>query len=488
MIEQKQVGQNKNEAAILVSKLKSQGKLPALSGNVKSICNTTDDEKSNISDLSKVILRDTGLTSSILTTINSALYGLKYPVKTVTASVSLLGFEKTRALALGLTLFNETAPDVKDQKLMGLYASAYFAGNFALNLAREIEYKTPEEIFVAGLLNQLPLISLANCFPEKFKEMEGLIKKGDNKSKACKKAFNCSYTSICEETINAFNLKGKAAEVVSGHSEDKLMTLVDCACDLATLMVGEAGSSNVNFYQLEKKLGKVLKDDKFDLDSFIQHACNLDDNIKLFFNIGHAEVKQLIKGIHDPESKSGALGMIYGDKVTKPSKEEERKKLKETLITELTLCREKQHLNELLSMSMEALYRYITDSDVILFMLSHKDKAMLGRYYMGSNKQIEAKECQVSFEYKKSPIIACVRSETMITWGRSQGTMHLPLKIQNKLLTSQALIMRIALGGKPIGCYLISRKNKKAFTEDDKNWLSKVIEQVNKGLEKKRQR
>jgi HD-like signal output (HDOD) protein len=488
MIEQNKVDQDKNEAANLVSKLKLQGKLPALSGNVKSICNTTDDEKANIADLSKVILRDTGLTSNILTTINSAIYGLKFPVKTVTASVTLLGFEKTRSLALGMTLFGEMAPDVKDQKLMGLYASAYFAGNFALNLAREIEYKTPEEIFVAGLLNQLPLISLANCFPKKFKEMEELIKNGEHKAKACKEVFKCSYTAICEETVKSFNLKGKAAEVVSGNSEDKLITLVDCACDMATLLVGEAGSCNVNFNQLEKQLKKLLKDDKFDLDAFMKEACTSDDNIKRVFNIGLKEVKQLIKGIHDPDSKSGALDMIYGDKITKSSEENERKKLKETLITALTLCREKQHLNELLSMSMEALFRYIPETDVVLFMISHKVKSMLGRYYMGSNKEIEASECQVSFEYSGSPIVGCMTNEAMISWDRTQETMYLPLKIQTKLLTWHALIMRIALNGKPIGCYLISRKNKKTFSADEKNWLSKVVEQVNKGLEKKLQR
>ena len=63
-------------------------------------------------------MRDAGLTSNILSTINSALYGLKYPVKTVTASVGLLGFEKVRQLALGLTLFQETIPNKKDQKVI----------------------------------------------------------------------------------------------------------------------------------------------------------------------------------------------------------------------------------------------------------------------------------------------------------------------------------------------------------------------------------
>ena len=32
-------------------------------------------------------------------------------------------------------------------------------------LADEIKHKTLEEIFVAGLLNQLPLMALANCLP-----------------------------------------------------------------------------------------------------------------------------------------------------------------------------------------------------------------------------------------------------------------------------------------------------------------------------------
>jgi HD-like signal output (HDOD) protein len=75
-------------------------------------------------------MRDTGLTTNVLTTINSALYGLKFPVKTVTSAVSLLGFEKVRALALGLTLFQETNPNSRDQKMLSLYAASYFSGSF----------------------------------------------------------------------------------------------------------------------------------------------------------------------------------------------------------------------------------------------------------------------------------------------------------------------------------------------------------------------
>lgn len=63
-------------------------------------------------------------------TINSALHGLKHPVKTVTASVNLLGFKKARQPAFDLALFQETVPDKKDQKLLSLYACSYFSASF----------------------------------------------------------------------------------------------------------------------------------------------------------------------------------------------------------------------------------------------------------------------------------------------------------------------------------------------------------------------
>ena len=140
-------------------------------------------------------MRDADLTINILSNINSALHDLKHPVKTVTASVNLLGFEKARQPAFDLALFQETVPDKKDQKLLSLYAYSYFSASFFHGLSGWNGAYPPEEIFVDGPLKQMPLMALANCYPHYFSHMEDLINKGLGINVACSKAFKTNYTA-----------------------------------------------------------------------------------------------------------------------------------------------------------------------------------------------------------------------------------------------------------------------------------------------------
>ncbi|MCM8536648.1 MAG: HDOD domain-containing protein [Lentisphaeraceae bacterium] len=477
------------QAELIVQSLRKAGSLPAYSDNVKSICSTSDDENSNVRDLSKIIMRDAGLTTNILSTINSALYGLKYPVKTVTASVNLLGFDKVRALALGLTLFQETIPNKKDQKLLGLYASSYFAGSFSLALADENKYKTPEEIFVAGLLNQLPFMALANCYPEEFATMERLMADGMSQNDACKEAFKTSYTAICDAVVKMYNLKGKVAEIVSGKfKEDDMYKLVNIAGDLSTMLFNQLDNSPAIFDRIEKELQTILKAKKFDLDEFIKKACKKDDNLQRFFHIGDQEINQLITAIHDPDSSNPmiTLGLLFGKEFKEEAQIDEMKKLKQNFITELTMCREKHTLNDILAMSMEALYRCIPDTDIFLLLMNKKEQEMQGRYYMGDKKNIEAQECKVSFKNKRSPIITCLFNDKPVVWTANMEPLHLPLNILSRMISTHAVFLRIVLDTTPVGCFFISRNQNKKFDKAEIDWCSKVVDQVDKGFLKNR--
>ena len=473
------------QAELIVENLRRQGNLPAYSDNVKSICNTSDDMNANIRDLSKIIMRDAGLTSNILSTINSALYGLKYPVKTVTASVGLLGFEKVRQLALGLTLFQETIPNKKDQKLLSLYASSYFSASFSMALADEMKHKTPEEIFVAGLLNQLPLMALANCYPQDFMIMEELINQGASINVACSKAFKTGYTSICNAVINMYNLKGTVAEIVSAiNPEDDLFKLVNCAGKMSSMLFNQMDAGPDTFKKVETEIKGILQVKKFNLDDFIKKSCKKDDNLQRFFQIGDDQIKELLDTMHNPQSSnaSSTLGILFGEEYKKETRVDEMKKLRQNFIAELTICRDKNTLNELLPMSMEALYRCVPDADIFMLLLNKKTQEMQGRYYMGNSKIIKACDCNVPLEFKRSPIITNLFKDEVITWTEHQANLHLPLKIMGNMVTTHAIFKRIMLDTKPVGCFFLSRRQDQKFSKEEKDWLTKVGEQVDKGF------
>ena len=193
--------------------------------------------------------------------------------------------------------------------------------------------------------------------------MENLIYQGTGINVACSKAFKTSYTSICHAVINMYNLKGKVAEIVSGvNPEDDLLKLVNYAGKMSSMLFNQMDAGPDTFKKVEAEIKGILKAKKFNLDDFIKKSCKKDDNLQRFFQIGDDQIKELLETMHNPQASNRAhtLGILFGKEYKESTKIDEMKKLRQNFIAELTICRDKNTLNELLPMSMEALLSLYT--------------------------------------------------------------------------------------------------------------------------------
>jgi hypothetical protein len=166
----------------------------------------------------------------------------------------------------------------------------------------------------------------------------------------------------------------------------------------------------------------------------------------------------------------------------------ELKKLKQQFLAELTICREKNTLNELLAMAMEALFRGIPECSLFLLLANQNKRELQGRYFLGEQSNIEAAECKISFDKKTSPLLLSLFSDDIISWKSSNKPLQLPINIATKLIINHALIKRVKIETRPVGSFLICRDVDIPFSSDDLDWLNKVIDQVNKGMQKKKEK
>jgi len=191
----------------LIEEMRNKGSLPALNETVLEISRLARKQDSSAPDLAAVIMRDCGLASSLLATVNSADYARRLPVQTISAAVTYLGFDKVYLRALGLGLFRHTMASLQKRKLLKLYATSYFSGTLAMSLAYAGNLDSPEEVFIAGLLYRLPGMSLAHTFPDHFLEMETLInEKGLTLNQACLEIFKLRYDVICDAVLALYHL------------------------------------------------------------------------------------------------------------------------------------------------------------------------------------------------------------------------------------------------------------------------------------------
>ena len=286
-------------AAKLLEEIKRRGQLPALDRNVNDVCRATGDKNTNLSDLTAVILRDAAMTAYILSASNSAAYRVSVdPIRTVSAAVVFLGFERVKSLVLGMFIYKQSREHVKSRDLYRLFTCAYFSGTFSMALARRAKVPNAEELFVAGLLHELPRLLLANAFPEKYHEVEHLVlKEGSDLDAACRKVFKVSYTDLAYGVAKNWNLPDTvtSALMVSESASSPRFAIVREAGNLADMMFGNAHGGGQNLDDLQKRMRVLLKNESFSLEKLAENICDEDPNLGRFFKLTPKDVGMMVK-------------------------------------------------------------------------------------------------------------------------------------------------------------------------------------------------
>ncbi len=472
---------------IIIDKMKQKGSLPALSENTKDLSRLTQSLSSCASDLASVIMRDCGLTTSILVTVNSSYYSPQYPIKTVSTAVTLLGFEKIRALALGMSIFQSTAKSITKPELRTLYANSYFSGSMSMQLAREFEYSNPEEIFIAGLLHKLPILALTNTFPKKFAKLESLMKiKNISFEKAVLEIFDISYSKLSKNIHSLFNLPGKVTEILENKitDSDPLKSLVNSAGVFSDMLFGMAPGGKEAMEKEEENIKKVLKQD-FKFQEFMKTTCENDKNIMNFFNLEPDDIEIMVNVLKWGKIPPAQIvsKLAFGDaleEVTK--KKDDPEKLIGHFLTELSLAfRRNYDINQILMLAQEAIFNCVVEADVFIAFVNRKDNFVNGKFYTGPNLLIKAPNFKINLNRNQSAIIKTVEEGVNKNWKFGESSLGLSVSLIKRLQCKHALILPIKVQNRTVGVYFISRRNiSLTFSELEETWIEQIIAHVEK--------
>lgn len=473
----------------LIQEMRCNGNLPAISENVRDICNISRQSNSCAVDLASIIMRDCGLTSVILATANSTLYSPKYPIKTVSYAVTFLGFEKVCSLALGLSLFKQSIESTESQKLAHLYASSYFSGSFAMSLARESGYKNPEEIFVAGLLYRLPWIALANTFPKKFQNMENLVHRANfSYNEACTKIFEVEYTALCKALVPIYNLPENvaAALIENDDSDNPINSLVHQAGHIANMLFGDKLGGKEAIAEVDRRINEDLDRSNFSTSEFIKQVCKRDHNISRFFKLDKGDIDMMVNALE--WGKGNPAQITTQTFITTQTDENIRSKedpevLIGHFLTELMMCqRHRSDINQILMLAQEAIFRCMGNPEVFTAFTNLEKTKITGRFYTGNRVDIKAEDFTIDMNMTDSPIIKAILNHTNGQWLIGNESIHLPC-LKKHINIKAAIFTPILAMSQVIGVYLVTRTTNDPFTEREQMWLEQIAEYVGKSFE-----
>jgi HD-like signal output (HDOD) protein len=474
----------------LMEEMRDKGNLPALSETVLEISRLAKRNDSSSLDLATVIMRDCGLASSLLATVNSSYYAPRFPIKTITAAVTYLGFDKIYLLALGLGLFRHTLASLQKRNLLKLYAVSYFSGILAMALSKAHNHDNPEEIFIAGLLYRLPGLALANTFPERFQEMDRLINEKEfTVNQACLDIFLVRYDDICNAVMAFYHLPEDLEQIIlkPKDTDDPLIALVGESAILAAMLFGDREGGKDTIRNAEKRIGKLLGYQQFSVPDLIRETFQSDDNVKTFFNLSAEDVEMMVNILEWGKANPMEIvaHMDFGTPLDAPQPTETPEALIGHFLTELGLCRKRGgEINELLMLAQEALFRCLPESEVFMaFMKKARPPVLQAKFYVGTQIHINARDFSIPMAKPDSAIIQALELRSPHQWTPGTVGLGLPYTPFRQISFKHAYLAPIVARNKAIGLCFVGRLKDITFNDRECVWIDQIVDHIAVGFD-----
>jgi len=153
----------------LISRLHS---LPCLPSRYVQLLHELRSEDPSLDKVGEIISRDMGLSAKILQLVNSAFFGLAQPVADPLEAAAYLGIETVKALVLSIQVFCLfQRATIKEFSFENLWNHCWVTGVLAkrIAVAENLDAKTADQCFVAGLLHDAGKLVIAYGLPDQFR-------------------------------------------------------------------------------------------------------------------------------------------------------------------------------------------------------------------------------------------------------------------------------------------------------------------------------
>lgn len=145
------------------------GELPSIPTVATRVIQMLSDPKTAAKDLQEVILTDPAMTLQILKIANSAMYGLKREVKTLTHAIMIMGFDSIRSIVLASATKNIYGKKGRmgfSERL--LWQHSISSALLCRVIANNSKAADKEEAFIAGLMHNLGIVILNTRLEDEY--------------------------------------------------------------------------------------------------------------------------------------------------------------------------------------------------------------------------------------------------------------------------------------------------------------------------------
>lgn len=244
--------------------------LPTLPSVIYKLNSLSDNDKSSIQEMARIVSSDQVVSARILRLANSPAYGF-YRVSTISNALILLGVNVVKSLALSSSIFA-----IMEENSISLFEHSLGVGAAANLIARKLGLPECEEIATAGLLHDIGRVIISVKCSEARAEILELVKNHNIYAlDAEREIIGTDHAEIGGWLAKNWFLPDKLSEPIAFHHDveksvdHRIKTAVVHLADVLTKASGFGNLSDRYVPTIEKIAWDTLKLNELLLDEIV---------------------------------------------------------------------------------------------------------------------------------------------------------------------------------------------------------------------------
>jgi len=432
--------------------------MPIFSNTAQNIYNILDDKNKGAMELASIILQDPNLTAKLLKVSNSSYYNpSKQKMNTVSRAIVILGSNTIRELTIACSFFEAIISPENKHRANKEIAQAIHAAVQAKEIAITCNDQSPEEVFIAALLNNIGPIAFW-CFGGKqCKYITELIQSGNfNSEQAEQKVLGFSLSELGKGISRKWSLGGLIEETINNpESEDSRVKTVHLGKQVTDAI--QKGWDSEEMQKCLTKLETITHDQPTLIKANLKK--HTEAAVKIAQKFGAHDASQFI---HSNTSTPIVI--------SPSNKTIDKKQIQFDILQDITNhISGPINLNLLFEMVIEGIHRGIGMDRTLFCLFSQNKQTLTEKLVLGWRKELnQQKIIFKSSEFPANLFFKAIHSKKGL-WANSNtdSTLFTPHVI-NTIGKTDCFLLPVSLDNKPIGLiYTDSSINNKPLTEDD---------------------
>lgn len=201
------------------SVLKSIEEVSPLPASAQRAALMLEDPKVSLDKVGEVLSLDPGLTSTLLRVVNSAFYGLRDKITSVTKALVVLGIKKLRQLVVAAAVMQKFQ-SVPPKFAQAFWENAVRTAQWSKELGEHRKMAEIDELFICGLLHNIGHILSMQYFRAHQNKIDEMVAQGKKLLDAEKSVLGGTHADIGGFLFNLWQMPKPTVQSAMYHHHD----------------------------------------------------------------------------------------------------------------------------------------------------------------------------------------------------------------------------------------------------------------------------